>query len=153
MRLLDLAADQGNIEALFFKSELYVDEQNFVEADKYLLRAAECGHDRTQFEFGKYNLKNKNRDEAIRWFDAAASKDHDEAQLNLGLLLMQGSSDEQLSGIKWIKIAAQNENQEAIEWLKTAAQSGNQEAIEWLKTAAEDGNQDVFEWIQANLHP
>jgi len=152
-RLLDLAANQGNAEALSFMSQIYAEEKNYQEANKYFLRAAECGHVLTQYAVGLYHLEQSNRDEAIRWFNAAANKDHYEAQFNLGLLLMQGNSDEQSLGIKWLKTAAQSGNQDAIEWLKTAAKTGNQDAIEWLKTAAKTGNRDAIEWLKANPQP
>ncbi len=133
LQLLNLAADQGNYEACKLISLMYNKQKNHQEAEKYLLRAAECGDVEAQVFYGKEALQQSNRDEAIRWFDAAANKDHHEAQFNLGLLLMQGNQDEQSLGIKWLKTAALNENQEAIEWLTNAAQTGNQDAIEWLE--------------------
>ena len=137
MQLLELAASQGNANALTFMFKMYRDQQNYEEADNYLFRAAECGNVDMQFLLGmnlvvasfradeEVDARNKHREEAIRWLDAAAHNNHHPAQFNLGRLQMQGNPDEQLSGIKWIKIAAQNENQEAIEWLKTAAEDGN----------------------------
>ena len=129
MRLLELAASQGNAEALSFMFKIYTEQENYEEANKYLLRAAECGKVDIQFLLGmlliqqsrnedkEVEARNKNRDEAIRWLDAAANNDHHEAQYNLGLLQMQGNPDEQSSGIKWMKIAASNQYQDAIEWI------------------------------------
>jgi TPR repeat protein len=129
MRLLELAASQGNAEALTYMFKIYEEQENYEEALQYLLRAAECGKVDMQFLLGilhirqfrnedkEVEVRNKNRDEAIRWLDAAANNDHHEAQFNLGLLQMQGNPDEQSSGIKWMKIAASNQYQDAIEWI------------------------------------
>ena len=133
MRLLELAASQGNTEALSIIFEIYVEQKNDDKAEEYFIRSAECGKVDFQFHLGVHYLKHSNIDEAIRWFDAAANNNHPSAQFNLGLLRMNGNPDEQLLGIKLIKIAATNKDKEAIEWIKNAAQTGNKDAIEWIK--------------------
>lgn len=70
-------------------------DEDYEEALKWLIKAAEKGNDDAQFLLGiMYDsgkgMKKPNHQEAVKWYKEAAKEGHTDAQINLGVLYLEG---------------------------------------------------------------
>ena len=102
------------------------------QAELWFRRAAEAGHDFSQYALGKLLQSQKRMEEAVSWYEKAAAQGNSYAAYRLGKLYLEGKDVP--------KNAAR-----AVEYLTDAAQEGNQYAqyaLGKLYLAGEDVSQD-----------
>ena len=85
------------------------------QAELWFRRAAEAGHDFSQYALGKLLQSQKRMEEAVSWYEKAAAQGNSYAAYRLGKLYLEGKDVP--------KNAAR-----AVEYLTDAAQEGNQYA-------------------------
>lgn len=124
-----VAVANGNLEAHFMLSTIYLHENNFVESDKLINIAAEKGHAQSQMALGiaHYNGERVEQDysKAAFWLHKAAYQGMAYAMYVLGLCYLYGDGVE--------------ENTEtALDWIDKAAENGDQSAIDFLKSLDEE---------------
>ena len=85
------------------------------QAELWFCRAAEAGHDFSQYALGKLLQSQKRMEEAVSWYEKAAAQGNPYAAYRLGKLYLEGTDVP--------KNAAR-----AVEYLTDAAQEGNQYA-------------------------
>lgn len=71
------------------------EDEDYEEALKWLIKAAEKGHTNAQFHLGimydkGQGMEKPNHQEAVKWYIEAAKKDHTDAQNNLGVIYWEG---------------------------------------------------------------
>ena len=110
------------------------------QAELWFRRAAEAGHDFSQYALGKLLQSQKPMEEAVSWYEKAAAQGNSYAAYRLGKLYLEGKDVP--------KNAAR-----AVEYLTDAAQEGNQYAqyaLGKLYLAGEDVSQDreqAYSWF------
>ena len=110
------------------------------QAELWFRRAAEAGHDFSQYALGKLLQSQKRMEEAVSWYEKAAAQGNPYAAYRLGKLYLEGKDVP--------KNAAR-----AVEYLTDAAQEGNQYAqyaLGKLYLAGEDVSQDreqAYSWF------
>lgn len=110
------------------------------QAELWFRRAAEAGHDFSQYALGKLLQSQKRMEEAVSWYEKAAAQGNSYAAYRLGKLYLEGKDVP--------KNAAR-----AVEYLTDAAQEGNQYAqyaLGKLYLAGEDVSQDreqAYSWF------
>lgn len=110
------------------------------QAALWFRRAAEAGHDFSQYALGKLLQSQKRMEEAVSWYEKAAAQGNPYAAYRLGKLYLEGTDVP--------KNAAR-----AVEYLSDAAQEGNQYAqytLGKLYLAGEDVSQDreqAYRWF------
>ena len=110
------------------------------QAELWFRRAAEAGHDFSQYALGKLLQSQKRMEEAVSWYEKAAAQGNSYAAYRLGKLYLEGKNVP--------KNAAR-----AVEYLTDAAQEGNQYAqyaLGKLYLAGEDVSQDreqAYSWF------
>ena len=110
------------------------------QAELWFRRAAEAGHDFSQYAHGKLLQSQKRMEEAVSWYEKAAAQGNSYAAYRLGKLYLEGKDVP--------KNAAR-----AVEYLTDAAQEGNQYAqyaLGKLYLAGEDVSQDreqAYSWF------
>ena len=85
------------------------------QAELWFRRAAEAGHDFSQYALGKLLQSQKRMEEAVSWYEKAAAQGNSYAAYRLGKLYLEGEN------------IPRNANR-AVEYLTNAAQEGNQYA-------------------------
>ena len=85
------------------------------QAELWFRRAAEAGHDFSQYALGKLLQSQKRMEEAVSWYEKAAAQGNPYAAYRLGKLYLEGTDV--------LKNVAK-----AVEYLSDAAQEGNQYA-------------------------
>ena len=110
------------------------------QAELWFRRAAEAGHDFSQYALGKLLQSQKRMEEAVSWYEKAAAQGNSYAAYRLGKLYLEGKDVP--------KNAAR-----AVEYLTDAVQEGNQYAqyaLGKLYLAGEDVSQDreqAYSWF------
>ena len=110
------------------------------QAELWFRRAAEAGHDFSQYALGKLLQSQKRMEEAVSWYEKAAAQGNSYAAYRLGKLYLEGKDVP--------KNAAR-----AVEYLTDAAQEGNQYAqytLGKLYLTGEDVSQDreqAYSWF------
>ena len=110
------------------------------QAELWFRRAAEAGHDFSQYALGKLLQSQKQMEEAVSWYEKAAEQGNLWAAYRLGKLYLEGKDVS--------KNAAR-----AVEYLTDAAQAGNQYAqytLGKLYLTGEDVTQDreqAYRWF------
>lgn len=85
------------------------------QADLWFRRAAEAGHDFSQYALGKLLQSQKRMEEAVSWYEKAAAQGNPYAAYRLGKLYLEGTD-------------VPKNVAKAVEYLSNAAQEGNQYA-------------------------
>ena len=110
-------------------------------AELWFRRAAESGHDFSQYTLGKLLQGQKRMDEAVTWYERAADQGNQYAAYRLGKLYLQGE-------------LVPKDVSRAVEYLTTAAELGNQYAqytLGKLYLAGADVEQDreqAYSWFR-----
>ena len=85
------------------------------QAELWFRRAAEAGHDFSQYALGKLLQRQKRMEEAVSWYEKAAEQGNPYAAYRLGKLYLEGKD-------------VPKDVAKAVEYLSDAAQEGNQYA-------------------------
>jgi len=119
-----------------------------------LLHQAQCGNADAQYTLGNaYHFGtgvSKQLPVAMRWYLKAAAKGHRDAQVNLGLMLLQelpqaGMARNPTQARYWFRRAAEGGDAQAMFYLARAlldqgTSSDRMAAVEWLERAADAGH-------------
>lgn len=110
------------------------------QAELWFRRAAEAGHDFSQYALGKLLQRQKWMEEAVSWYEKAAVQGNPYAAYRLGKLYLEGTD-------------VTKDIAKAVEYLRDAAQEGNQYAqytLGKLYITGEDVAQDreqAYRWF------
>ena len=110
------------------------------QAELWFCRAAEAGHDFSQYALGKLLQSQKRMEEAVSWYEKAAAQGNLWAAYRLGKLYLEGTD-------------IPKDTAKAVEYLTNAAQEGNQYAqytLGKLYLTGEDVTQDreqAYRWF------
>ena len=110
------------------------------QAELWFRRAAEAGHDFSQYALGKLLQSQKRMDEAVSWYEKAAAQGDSYAAYGLGKLYLEGKD-------------VPKDVAKAVEYLRASAEQGNeyaQYALGKLYLAGEDVSQDreqAYSWF------
>lgn len=110
------------------------------QAELWFRRAAEAGHDFSQYALGKLLQRQKRMEEAVSWYEKAAAQGNPYAAYRLGKLYLEGTD-------------VPKDIAKAVEYLRDAAQEGNQYAqytLGKLYLTGEDVSQDreqAYSWF------
>ena len=110
------------------------------QAELWFRRAAEAGHDFSQYALGKLLQSQKRMEEAVSWYERAAAQGNSYAAYRLGKLYLEGTD-------------VPKNVAKAVEYLTNAAREGNQYAqytLGKLYLTGEDVSQDreqAYSWF------
>ena len=110
------------------------------QAELWFRRAAEAGHDFSQYALGKLLQGQKRMEEAVSWYEKAVAKGNSYAAYRLGKLYLEGKD-------------ISKDTAKAVEYLTNAAQEGNQYAqytLGKLYLTGQDVTQDreqAYSWF------
>jgi len=102
---------QLNMGGLYFKGQDVA--QDYAEAAKWFLLAAQQGQAQAQFNLGMMYATGQgvtqNHDESVQWYRRAAVQGLAVAQLNLGVAYAtgQGVLQDEVEAVKWLRLAAE----------------------------------------------
>lgn len=72
-------------------ASIYIDQKNYEEAYKYVVKAADLGHPQAEYNLGYYyytgTVVEKDKEKAKYWFEKAAAQGNTDAKFNLNILL------------------------------------------------------------------
>ena len=142
-RWLRKAADQGHSEAALLLVE---SAPTNAEKIKLLLPAAEKGAPEVQYKLANLYRIEKKMDEAVKWYEKAARKEHAAAMHALGVCYLDGNGVKKdlKKAEEWLQKAKAKGNVHSEEKLKDVDKSkANYEKIEQLLPAAEKGDAKV----------
>ena len=144
VRLLEQLWDAGFTVAAHLLGKCWRDGMGVLpddeQAELWFCRAAEAGHDFSQYALGKLLQSQKRMEEAVSWYEKAAEQGNPYAAYRLGKLYLEGKNVP--------KNAAR-----AVEYLTDAAQEGNQYAqytLGKLYLTGQDVSQDreqAYNWF------
>ena len=113
------------------------------QAELWFRRAAEAGHDFSQYALGKLLQSQKRMEEAVSWYEKAAAQGNPYAAYRLGKLYLEGTD-------------VPKDTAKAVEYLTNAAREGNQYAqytLGKLYLTGEDVARDqeqAYRWFWAS---
>ena len=113
------------------------------QAELWFRRAAEAGHDFSQYALGKLLQSQKRMEEAVSWYEKAAAQGNTWAAYRLGKLYLEGTD-------------VPKDTAKAVEYLTNAAREGNQYAqytLGKLYLTGEDVARDqeqAYRWFWAS---
>lgn len=113
------------------------------QAELWFHRAAEAGHDFSQYALGKLLQSQKRMEEAVSWYEKAAAQGNSYAAYRLGKLYLEGTD-------------VPKDTAKAVEYLTNAAREGNQYAqytLGKLYLTGEDVARDqeqAYRWFWAS---
>lgn len=113
------------------------------QAELWFRRAAQAGHDFSQYALGKLLQRQKRKEEAVSWYEKAAVQGNPYAAYRLGKLYLQGEQ-------------VPKDTAKALKCLRASAGQGNQYAqytLGKLYLTGEDVAQDreqAYRWFQAS---
>ena len=113
------------------------------QAELWFCRAAEAGHDFSQYALGKLLQSQKRMEEAVSWYEKAAAQGNSYAAYRLGKLYLEGTD-------------VPKDTAKAVEYLTNAAREGNQYAqytLGKLYLTGEDVARDqeqAYRWFWAS---
>ena len=119
------------------------------KAELWFRRAAEAGHDFSQYALGKLLQSQKRMEEAVSWYEKAAAQGNPYAAYRLGKLYLEGTDvpKDVAKSVEYLTDAAQEGNQYAQYTLgklyltgKDVAQDREQ-AYRWFWESASQGNE------------
>ena len=118
------AAENGDIDAQYKLGIYYWHgnkslKQDYDEAVKWLLKAAEQEHEDAIYDLGFCYYDMEKYDEAVKWFRKSADFGEPRAQYFLGLCYEKG-------------YGIDPNGEEAFYWYQKAAEQGDKEAMQWL---------------------
>ena len=120
----DSKNNKTKADKLFELGESYFESNNYTEALKCFMKAAEQGHVEAQYNLGAMYANGdgvaQNYTEAEKWFRKAAEQGHAKAQYNLGAIYANGEGIEK-------------DYTEAAKWYRKAAEQGHAKATEALE--------------------
>jgi TPR repeat protein len=127
--LLRAAAESGHADAMYWLASVL--EPRGARRDELLKRAAELGSRGAQRTLGVYYATGrwtgaKDSTQAVYWYTLAAERNHDDAQYNLGFMLLLGDG-------------AEPSVNEGLRWLRSSAEMGNADAMRLLADLYENG--------------
>ena len=144
VRLLERLWDAGFTVAAHLLGKCWRDGMGVLpddeQAELWFRRAAEAGHDFSQYALGKLLQRQKRMEEAVSWHEKAAAQGNTYAAYRLGKLYLEGKD-------------VQKDTARAMEYLTDAAQAGNQYAqyiLGKLYLTGEDVAQDreqAYHWF------
>ena len=147
----DSKNNKTKADKLFELGESYFESNNYTEALKCFMKAAEKGHVEAQYNLGVmyhngYGVV-QNYTEAVNWYMKSAEQGFAEAQNNLGTMYANGEgiARNYTEALKWYRKSAEQGNAEAQYNLGMMYYNGNgvkrnfTEAEKWLRKAAEQG--------------
>lgn len=108
---------QLNMGGLYFKGQGVA--QDYAEAAKWFLLAAQQGQAQAQFNLGMMYATGQgvaqNHDESVQWYRRAADQGLAVAQLNLGVAyaIGQGIAQDETEAVKWLRLAAEQSEPQA----------------------------------------
>ena len=114
------------------------------QAELWFRRAAEAGHDFSQYALGKLLQSQKRMEEAVSWYEKAAAQGNPYAAYRLGKMYLEGTD-------------VTKDTTKAVEYLTNAAQEGNQYAqytLGKLYLTGQDVAQDreqAYRWFWASV--
>jgi hypothetical protein len=162
-------AEEGDVNAQYVLGSCYYwgifEDNEFQEAKKWLLKAANQGHCDSQLYLSFIFLQQHNYEEGFIWTSLAAEGGNSQAQNNLSVLYYNGTGVEENTeeAIRWAKLAAEQGDaseqcnlakmlydedrgiqdiNEAIKWFKLSADQNNAEAQCYLGMIYEKGQID-----------
>ena len=119
VRLLEQLWDAGFTVAAHLLGKCWRDGMGVLpddeQAELWFRRAAEAGHDFSQYVLGKLLQRQKRMEEAVSWYEKAAAQGNSYAAYRLGKLYLVGTD-------------VLKDTAKAVEYLTNAAQEGNQYA-------------------------
>ena len=152
--LLQKAADAGSFDAMFDLAECYDDgngvEKNRPLAIKWLTKAADSGHVRSQAALGDLYIDDgidQNFSLSEKYFMMAAQQGNDYAQAGLALLYLK--TEEYDKSLIWARKAAQMNQPYGLLILGRLYDEGlgidvdHKEALKYFEKAADQGNADA----------
>lgn len=144
VRLLEQFWDAGFTVAAHLLGKCWRDGMGVLpddeQAELWFRRAAEAGHDFSQYALGKLLQSQKRMEEAVSWYEKAAAQGSPYAAYRLGKLYLEGKD-------------VPKDVAKAVEYLTNAAQEGNQYAqytLGKLYLTGEDVSQDreqAYSWF------
>lgn len=143
------AIQQHQVENWFMKGNKELENQNYVEAEKWFRKAAEQGHAGAQNNLGLMYRNNKgDLVEAMKWLRLAADQGHAGAQCNLALCYAAQENYEMT--FRYAKMSAEQGEamgQYVLGLLYVtgtpATERNVAEGKRWLEKAAAQGNEDA----------
>lgn len=133
VRLFQLAAAQGEAEALYELSGMAAAGRGMVAADvtafDYMRQAAELGLADAQYQLASMHKEGRGTvaDEAaaLDWGRRAAAQGHERAQFSLGCVLVESSdAATKQEGLRWLNAAVDGGSRQAALFLATALARG-----------------------------
>lgn len=147
VRMLEQLWDVGFTVAAHLLGKCWRDGMGVLPDDEHaelwFRRAAEAGHDFSQYALGKLLQSQKRMEEAVSWYEKAAAQGNPYAAYRLGKLYLEGKD-------------VPKNTAKAVEYLTNAAQEGNQYAqytLGKLYLTGEDVTQDreqAYRWFWAS---
>ena len=144
VRLLEQLWDAGFTVAAHLLGKCWRDGMGVLpddeQAEQWFRRAAEAGHDFSQYALGKLLQSQKRMEEAVSWYEKAAAQGNPYAAYRLGKLYLDGTD-------------VPKNVAKAVEYLTNAAREGNQYAqytLGKLYLIGEDVSQDreqAYSWF------
>lgn len=125
--------------------------QDISEAFRWILRAAEGGYHKAQFDVAQLDHNAGNNLEAVKWYRLAAEQGNADAQFALGILHSFGQCvpKDSTEAVKWYRMAAEQGHPTAQNNLGVCYDHGDgvpedkTEAVKWYRSAAENGDADA----------
>ena len=133
--------------------------ENYEEAIKWFLKAAEKGHTQAQYtlgscyengQYGSGQSTGTNPAEALKWYRKAVEQGNADAESALGSCYTRGIGvpKNEIEGLKWFRKAGEQEQKDAQLYLGQFYLLGHGrpgekdyvEAMKWYRKAAENGN-------------
>ena len=119
------------------------------QAELWFRRAAEAGHDFSQYALGKLLQSQKRMEEAMSWYEKAAVQGNPYAAYRLGKLYLEGTDipKDTARAVEYLNDAAQEGNQYAQYTLGKLYLTGQdvaqdrEQAYRWLWESASQGNE------------
>lgn len=147
VRMLEQLWDAGFTVAAHLLGKCWRDGMGVLpddeQAELWFRRAAEAGHDFSQYALGKLLQSQKRMEEAVSWYEKAAAQGNPYAAYRLGKLYLEGKD-------------VPKDTAKAVEYLSDAAQEGNQYAqytLGKLYLTGEDVARDqeqAYRWFWAS---
>ena len=144
VRMLERLWDAGFTVAAHLLGKCWRDGMGVLpddeQAELWFRRAAEAGHDFSQYALGKLLQSQKRMEEAVSWYEKAAAQGNPYAAYRLGRMYLEGTD-------------VPKDTAKAVEYLTNAAQEGNQYAqytLGKLYLAGADVGQDreqAYRWF------
>ena len=118
------------------------------QAELWFRRAAEAGHDFSQYALGKLLQSQKRMEEAVSWYERAAAQGNSYAAYRLGKLYLDGTDVPKniAKAVEYLTDAAQEGNQYAqytlgkLYLLGRDVEQDREQARDWFTRSAAQGN-------------